>query len=112
MAIRIALGSQRSGILGLVFASAAKLAIAGCALGLAGAAAASACAAVVAVRGEFRLTPLVLALGRSPGADSGVGRCVTARAARSFHRSHEGSAVRLIFRVVLQPSVLWTLRFY
>ncbi|MFZ0418483.1 MAG: ABC transporter permease [Candidatus Sulfotelmatobacter sp.] len=41
MAIRIALGSQRSGILGLVFASAAKLATAGCALGLLGAAAAS-----------------------------------------------------------------------
>ena len=41
MAIRIALGSQRSGILGLVFRSAAKLAIAGCALGLLGAAAAS-----------------------------------------------------------------------
>jgi putative ABC transport system permease protein len=41
MAIRIALGSQRAGILGLVFASAAKLAIAGCAIGLAGAAATS-----------------------------------------------------------------------
>ncbi len=41
MAIRIALGSQRSGILGLVFTSAAKLAIAGCVLGLLGAAAAS-----------------------------------------------------------------------
>jgi predicted permease len=41
MAIRMALGSQRSGILGLVFTSAAKLAIAGCALGLLGAAAAS-----------------------------------------------------------------------
>jgi predicted permease len=41
MAIRIALGSQRSGILGLVFMSAAKLAIAGCAIGLLGAAAAS-----------------------------------------------------------------------
>ena len=41
MAIRMALGSQRAGILGLVFASAAKLAIAGCAIGLAGAAAAS-----------------------------------------------------------------------
>ncbi|MFZ1157607.1 MAG: ABC transporter permease [Candidatus Sulfotelmatobacter sp.] len=41
MAIRIALGSQRAGILGLVFTSAAKLAIAGCALGLLGAAAAS-----------------------------------------------------------------------
>ena len=41
MAIRIALGSQRSGILGLVFRSAAKLALAGCAVGLLGAAAAS-----------------------------------------------------------------------
>jgi predicted permease len=41
MAIRMALGSQRSGILGLVFTSAAKLAIAGCALGLLGAAGAS-----------------------------------------------------------------------
>ncbi len=41
MAIRIALGSQRAGILGLVFTSAAKLAAAGCALGLLGAAAAS-----------------------------------------------------------------------
>jgi putative ABC transport system permease protein len=41
MAIRIALGSQRSGILGLVFTSAAKLAVAGCALGLLGATAAS-----------------------------------------------------------------------
>src|SRR5215467_6950970 len=41
MAIRIALGSQRAGILGLVFASAAKVAIAGCAVGLLGAAAAS-----------------------------------------------------------------------
>jgi putative ABC transport system permease protein len=41
MAIRIALGSQRSGILGLVFRSAAKLALAGCAVGLLGATAAS-----------------------------------------------------------------------
>lgn len=39
MAIRMALGSQRAGILGLVFASAAKLAIAGCVIGLLGAAA-------------------------------------------------------------------------
>jgi len=39
MAIRIALGSQRSGILGLVFLSALKLALAGCAIGLLGAAA-------------------------------------------------------------------------
>jgi putative ABC transport system permease protein len=41
MAIRMALGSQRSGILGLVFLSAVKLALAGCAIGLLGAAAAS-----------------------------------------------------------------------
>ncbi|HLW76114.1 MAG TPA: FtsX-like permease family protein, partial [Bryobacteraceae bacterium] len=41
MAIRIALGSQRSGILGLIFKSAMKLALAGCAIGLLGAAAAS-----------------------------------------------------------------------
>jgi putative ABC transport system permease protein len=41
MAIRMALGSQRAGILKLVFASAAKLGIAGCVIGLAGAGAAS-----------------------------------------------------------------------
>lgn len=41
MAIRMALGSQRSGILGLVFLSAIKLALAGCAVGLITAAATS-----------------------------------------------------------------------
>jgi ABC-type antimicrobial peptide transport system permease subunit len=41
MAIRVALGSQRSKILGLVFTSAAKLASAGCGIGLISAAAAS-----------------------------------------------------------------------
>jgi len=41
MAIRMALGSQRSGILGLVFGSAVKLALAGCAIGLIAAAATS-----------------------------------------------------------------------
>ena len=41
MAIRMALGSQRSGILTLIFLSAIKLALAGCAIGLVGAAAAS-----------------------------------------------------------------------
>jgi putative ABC transport system permease protein len=41
MAIRMALGSQRSGILRLIFASATKLAAIGCAIGLLGAAAAS-----------------------------------------------------------------------
>jgi putative ABC transport system permease protein len=41
MAIRMALGSQRAGILRLVFASAAKVAISGCAIGLLGTAATS-----------------------------------------------------------------------
>lgn len=41
MAIRMALGSQRSGIIGLVLASGAKLAAAGCVIGLIGAVAAS-----------------------------------------------------------------------
>ena len=41
MAIRIALGSQRAGILRLVFASAAKVTMLGCAIGLLGVAAAS-----------------------------------------------------------------------
>ena len=41
MAIRLALGSKRSGVIGLVLASGAKLAAAGCALGLIGAVAAS-----------------------------------------------------------------------
>jgi len=41
MAIRMALGSQRSGIIGLVLASGAKLAAVGCLLGLAGALASS-----------------------------------------------------------------------
>jgi len=41
MAIRMALGSQRWGILSLVFTSAAKLAIAGCTIGMLGAVAAS-----------------------------------------------------------------------
>lgn len=41
MAIRMALGSQRAGVLKLVFSSAAKLGFAGCAIGFVGAAAAS-----------------------------------------------------------------------
>jgi ABC-type antimicrobial peptide transport system permease subunit len=41
MAIRLALGSKRSGVIALVLASGAKLATAGCALGLIGAVAAS-----------------------------------------------------------------------
>jgi putative ABC transport system permease protein len=41
MAIRMALGSQRSGIIGLILTSGAKLALLGCVIGLAGAAACS-----------------------------------------------------------------------
>jgi len=41
MAIRMALGSQRSGIVQLVLKSAGKLALVGCAIGLVGAVAAS-----------------------------------------------------------------------
>ena len=62
MAIRIALGSQRSGILGLVFASAAKLAIAGCVIGLLGAAAASRLLNTL-LFGVSPFDPLVLTLG-------------------------------------------------
>jgi putative ABC transport system permease protein len=61
MAIRIALGSQRSGILRLVFVSAAKVAMLGCAIGLLGV------AAVSRLLGSFLfgvspLDPLVLSL--------------------------------------------------
>jgi len=61
MAIRMALGSQRAGILGLVFKSAAKLALAGCALGLLGAAAASRLLQTL-VFGVSPFDPLVLTL--------------------------------------------------
>jgi len=61
MAIRLALGSQRAGILGLVFSSAAKLALFGCALGLLGAAAVSRLLQSL-LFGVSPLDPLVLAL--------------------------------------------------
>lgn len=61
MAIRIALGSRRSGILGLVFRSAAKLAVVGCILGLVGAAAASHLLQSL-LFGVSPFDPLVLAL--------------------------------------------------
>jgi predicted lysophospholipase L1 biosynthesis ABC-type transport system permease subunit len=61
MAIRIALGSQRSGILGLIFTSAAKLAVAGCVLGMLGAAAASRLMQSL-LFGVSPFDPLVLAL--------------------------------------------------
>ena len=61
MAIRMALGSQRSGIVGLVLASGAKLAGVGCIIGLVGAAAASRLFRTM-VFGVSTLDPLVLTL--------------------------------------------------
>lgn len=61
MAIRLALGSQRSGIVGLVLASGAKLAGAGCLIGLVGAIAASRLLRTL-VFGVSTLDPLVLTL--------------------------------------------------
>jgi len=65
MAIRMALGSQRSGILGLIFTSAAKLAVAGCVLGLLGAAAASHLLQTL-LFGVSPFDPLVLVLADAP----------------------------------------------
>lgn len=61
MAIRLALGSQRAGILGLVLASAARLAVFGCVLGLLGAAAVSRVLQSL-LFGVSPFDPLVLAL--------------------------------------------------
>jgi ABC-type antimicrobial peptide transport system permease subunit len=61
IAIRMALGSQRAGILGLVFKSAAKLALTGCVLGLLGAVAASRLLQTL-VFGVSPFDPLVLTL--------------------------------------------------
>jgi predicted permease len=62
IAIRMALGSQRSGILALVFTSAAKLAIVGCAVGLLGASAVSHLMRSF-LFGVSPFDPLVLTLG-------------------------------------------------
>jgi len=61
MAIRMALGSQRSGILRLVFASATKVAMLGCAIGLLGVVVASRLLASFHF-GVSPLDPLVLTL--------------------------------------------------
>lgn len=61
MAIRMALGSQRAGVLALVFRSAAKLALTGCVLGLLGAVAASRLLRTL-VFGVSPFDPLVLTL--------------------------------------------------
>ena len=62
IAIRMALGSQRSGILALVFTSAVKLAIVGCAVGLLGASAVSHLMRSF-LFGVSPFDPLVLTLG-------------------------------------------------
>ena len=61
MAIRMALGSQRSAIIRLVLQSGARLALVGCALGLAGAVAASGLLRTL-LFGVSRFDPLVLSL--------------------------------------------------
>jgi putative ABC transport system permease protein len=61
MAIRMALGSRRTGVMGLMVTSAAKLAGAGCALGLVGALAASRLLRAF-LFGVSSLDPLILAL--------------------------------------------------
>ena len=99
MVIRMALGSQRAGILRLVFASAAKVAIPGCAIGLLGAAAAS------RLLGSF---PVWRESLRSAGADPGcsfrtaavLGGFVAAGAACSFHRPHERSSGGMTVRLL------------
>jgi len=78
------MGSQRSGILGLIFTSAAKLAVAGCVLGLLGAAAASHLLQTL-LFGVSPFDPLVLALGRSLRAHAGfVASLLPARRAASI----------------------------
>ena len=61
LAIRMALGSQRAGIIGLILKSGAQLAIAGCVIGLGGAAAASSLLRSM-LFGVSPFDPLVLAL--------------------------------------------------
>jgi putative ABC transport system permease protein len=61
MAIRLALGSPRIGVLGLIFTSAARLALFGCLLGLLGAAAASRLLQAL-LFGVHPFDPLILAL--------------------------------------------------
>ena len=91
MAIRMALGSQRSGILGLVFTSAAKLALAGCAMGLLGAAAASHLLQSF-LFGVSPFDPLVLTLAAVFVLMLALVAVLAARAACRFHRPHEGPA--------------------
>ena len=91
MAIRMALGSQRSGIVGLVLLSGLKLAAAGSIIGLAGAIAASRLLKTF-VFGVSTLDPLVLVVAAVAGAPAGDGRVPAARTPRRHHQSHPGPA--------------------
>jgi hypothetical protein len=80
----MALGSQRAGILKLVFASAAKLGIAGCVIGLAGAGAASHLLSSLLFN-VSPFDPLVLALAGSFRHAAGVNGGAAAGNASSFY---------------------------
>ena len=97
MAIRLALGSPRSGILGLIFGSAAKLAIAGCVIGLAGAMAASRLLQAF-LFGVSSFDPMVLALAAVCVLLLALAAALLAGAARSDRRSDEGATNGLRFR--------------
>jgi ABC-type antimicrobial peptide transport system permease subunit len=90
MAIRIALGSQRSGVLQLILVSGAKVAGIGCGIGLLGAVAASKLLGTF-LFGVSPFDPLVLSL--SAVAIAGACCFGAAGASRSAYRSCAGSAV-------------------
>jgi hypothetical protein len=92
----MALGSQCAGIVGLVFASAGKLAVAGCATGLLGVAATSRLLAAL-LFGVGSFDPLVLTLGRSVRTAAGLASFVAARATVSLRQPHGRSAGGVTF---------------
>ena len=94
MAVRIALGSQRSGILNLVFASAVKLALVGCAIGIVGTLAASRLLRSF-LFGVSAFDPLDLVGSGPVRVGVGHGGIVAARPPRGFGRSDESAAHRL-----------------
>jgi ABC-type antimicrobial peptide transport system permease subunit len=94
MAIRMALGSERSGIVSLVLSSGLKLAAAGCAIGLAGAFFASRLLkSLVFWRQHAR--PAGAYPRRLHGPDAGDGRFPAAGTARRGDQPHRGIARRM-----------------